>query len=93
MKAYSSMPSGEFIDQIRNALIRANAGPLVIDAVDKLHELKTQEEFDEEREEIVAEYDRGHDDAQKTIDKLEDRVAELEAQLEDAQERLNDLAD
>ena len=82
MKAYSSMKPAEFIDQIRDALIRAKVPPLVIDQVDKLHELKTQDEFDEELEKLAVE----RDDA---VDKLDCATNERQALLE----ALTDLLD
>ena len=57
MHVYSSMPTQDFIAQIRDIAIRAGARPLVIDAIDAINEAPSESEI-EDREERAAEEGR-----------------------------------
>lgn len=70
MRAYSNMPADEFIEQLRDAAIRANASPAVIDNIDALQNC---DELEEEREEIAGELT----DMEKSRDACRQELADL----------------
>ena len=89
MRAYSAMPTSEFIAQLRDIAINANARPQVIDQIDAILDGPTEEEI-EEREAKAAE--EGKADAYKewreaifqavdTLDSADLRDAQYKAML------------
>jgi hypothetical protein len=56
MRAYTSMPTNEFVAQLRDTAIKANAPPAVIDAIDAIVEGPDEDE-------IEARIDKAVDDA------------------------------
>lgn len=68
MKAYSNMPMDEFIFQLRQAAIRGNAGPLIVDKIDQLRG------SDDDEAERISELE-------SEIEELEARIESLKEQL------------
>lgn len=67
MRAYSSMPTSEFVYQLRTIAINARAHPLVLDQIDALVPPRTEDEIEE--------------DCLKAVEKAEKRAFE-EGKLE-----------
>jgi hypothetical protein len=67
MRVWSSMPTSEFVFQLREIAIKANARPLVIDAIDQIWFAPSQDEIDEQINDAVEQaekqaYEDGKDD-------------------------------
>jgi hypothetical protein len=58
MRAYFSMPTHEFVDQLRDIAIKANARPQVIDQLDAIVDAPSEEEIEEQINEAVAEAEK-----------------------------------
>lgn len=66
MRAYSSMPTEDFIYQLRTLAIGAKASPLVIDQIDAIVAGPTEDEIDERINEAVeSAKDEAYDDGYK----------------------------
>jgi flagellar biosynthesis/type III secretory pathway protein FliH len=81
MRVWSSMPTSEFVFQLREIAIKANARPLVIDAIDQIWFAPSQDEIDEQINEAVEEaekraYEDGKEDGELNLKKAEDAAAE-----------------
>jgi flagellar biosynthesis/type III secretory pathway protein FliH len=79
MRAYSNMPTSEFVAQLRDIAIKANARPLVIDQLDAIVDAPSEDEIAEqitEAEEI--EYKRGYQEG------IEEGEQNKENAIEDA---------
>lgn len=74
MRAYSSMPCGEFIDEMRDAAIKANAAPAIIDMIDSLSNVDTLELQLEEANGKLT-------DMEESRDNIRDSFVELLAAL------------
>ena len=65
MRAYTSMPTYEFVEMLRAVAIAAKASPLVIDQIDALSDGPTEKDIEERIADAVAEagtYDEGNAD-------------------------------
>lgn len=87
MRAYSSMPVEELIDQIRDIAIRASASPLVIDKLDELLDLSDADQIEKDQREAVeaAENDAREEQWNTCYDTLCDRLADDEIGLTETQ--------
>jgi hypothetical protein len=80
MRVWSSMPTSEFVFQLREIAIKANARPLVIDAIDQIWFAPNQDEIDEQINNAVEEaeksaYADGKEDGEANIERAEDAIA------------------
>lgn len=66
MRAYSSMPPVQLVDQIKTIAIRASASPLVIAKLDELLDLSDAEQIEKDQQEAV---DAAKDDCKQYIAK------------------------
>lgn len=71
MLVYSSMSNEDFIAQLRTIAINAGAGPLVINAIDKLERNEKVEELEERVEELERELACYQARAERHEDELE----------------------
>jgi hypothetical protein len=76
MRAYSSMPTSEFIAQLRTIAINAGARPLVIDQLDAIVDAPTEDEIVERTENAYAsgEVDGARDAWKDCYTRLEERL-------------------
>ena len=80
MRAYTSMPTSEFVSQLREIACNAKASPLVIDQLDGIMDVPTADELDKELEEACGkEYDRGFAEGkaegERNLEQAEDEAA------------------
>jgi hypothetical protein len=77
MRAYSNMPTSEFVAQIRDIAINAKASPLVIDQIDAIKNAPSEDEIDARINEAVDEAEEkafengkleGEDNKEKAIE-------------------------
>jgi hypothetical protein len=79
MRVYSSMPTEDFVFQLRQIAIGANASPLVIDQIDAIVAAPTEEEIADRIEEAeLAEFRRGYDEGK------DEGLADKDNAVEDA---------
>ena len=77
MRVWSSMPTSEFVFQLREIAIKANARPLVIDAIDQIWFAPSQDEIDEAVEEAEkCAYQEGKEDGELRLKEAEEAAAE-----------------
>lgn len=82
MRAYFNMPTSEFVGQLRDIAIRANARTAVIDCIDAIYYAPTEDEIEAEKEALAeAKYAEGEAAERK----------EWVESLEAAQDALMDL--
>ncbi len=85
MKTYSSQPLIEFVEDVRFRAAQFGAPHILIDKLDALAAAVDMDDIEAQCEES---YEQGYADAervlQKNIDSLELRVAQLEAELDEA---------
>ena len=67
MRAYFKMPTNEFVAQLRDIAIKANARPAVIHCLDQLRDAPSEDEIEERiakavEEEAEASYENGKED-------------------------------
>ena len=66
MRAYSNMPTHEFVAQIRDIAINAKASPLVIDQIDAIPDAYTDDEIEKQCDKARNEgYDEGRSDGRE----------------------------
>lgn len=58
MRAYFNMPTHEFVGQLRDIAIRANARTAVIDCIDAIIDAPSQDDIDEQINEAVEEAEK-----------------------------------
>lgn len=70
MRAYFNMPVREFVDQLQDLAIKANARPQVMAMFDDIDLMATVDEVEAEKEKAAQEYDEGVDEARATQHEL-----------------------
>jgi hypothetical protein len=85
MRAYSSMPTSDFVAQLRDIAIKAGARPLVIDQLDAIVDAPSEDEIDERINEAV-------DAAEKAAfgNGKEDGLADKDNAVQDAEQAMYD---
>ena len=87
MRAYFNMPTSEFVAQLRDIAIMANARPQVIDCLDAIVDAPTEDEIAEqinkaEEAEYRRGWDEGHDEGLQDKDNaVEDALKEQYATI------------
>jgi hypothetical protein len=66
MRAYTSMPTNEFVAQLRGIAISAKASPLIIDQLDAIVDAPSEDEINERINEAVEEAEKSSYDAGKS---------------------------
>ena len=79
MIIHSNTTPAEFIDYLRDAAIRQNASPLVIDSIDKLRE---NEDREAELEKLGAELDDAQQDKRDLYEELQALVRAIDENLD-----------
>jgi hypothetical protein len=84
MRAYFNMPTNEFVSQLRDIAIKANARPQVIDCLDAIVDAPSEEEIDERINEAVDEAEKRAFDNGK-----EDGLADKDNAVGDAEKEMH----
>jgi hypothetical protein len=84
MRAYSNMPTNEFVAQLRDIAIKAGARPLVIDQLDAIVDAPSQDEIDEQINDAVEEAEKAAFENGR-----EDGLADKDNAVEDAEKEMH----
>jgi len=93
MRAWFNTPTSEFVDQLRDVAIKANARPQIIDAIDNIVEGPTEDEIEERCEAAACDgVTEGCKEMwERCFDLLDDELDEYDGISSDAFEHIKTL--